>query len=133
MKTWSKRKKRVIGGLVVLAACLIATGAWPRDKKTLASIGTVAELPESDLRKGRLVLTNTITKPVGLFFLGTESFVNGTWQFVAEPVLTLRGVAPGKSISFQFSPPQGTNKWRGVLEVSKPVNGVVGFGLKLIV
>ena len=116
-------------------ACLIAIGVWPRDRKTLASIGAVAELPESDLRKGHLVLTNTTTRELIVIGCGTEVFVNGNWQFAPDPRLSreLVLVAPGKSSNFQFSPPQGTNKWRGVLEVSEPANGVVGFVVKLSV
>lgn len=120
MKMGSKRKKWAIGGTIVLAACLIVIGIMPKEKKLLASLSSVAEMPESDLSKGRLVLRNTTTNQLVLVVCGSETFTNGTWHMVADRFLSPWPLDPGKSIELKFDPPSGKNKWRGVLQVCEP-------------
>lgn len=120
MKTLSNRKRWAIGGTIVLAACLVVIGIMPREEKPLASLGSVAEAPESDLRNGRLVLRNTTTNQLILIVCGTETFTNGTWHLVADRRLYPWTLEPGKTIDLKFNPSSGTNKWRGVLQVFEP-------------
>ena len=128
MKTWSKRKKWLIGGLVVLVAGLLALRLWPKEKAKLSSLPFVSAEPWLENKQGHFKVTNKGTNSIGLWAIGVEAFVEGSWQtklIRQREYRYYQEVRPSEQVTLHFPPPEGTNKWRGMIQVDVPRQGLL--------
>ena len=121
MKTWSKRKKWVIGGLVVVMVLLLAVRLWPMERPTLASLSSVHESVGPENRQGRFSVQNKSTNLIILQQVGVDVFSEGRWTREGT-ASSSHVLLPGQSGALQFNPPSDSRKWRGVLIVIDPQN-----------
>ncbi len=131
MRTWSKRTKWVIVGLVVLAACLIAIGVWPRKLPSLASLPNLKEQPGPENRKGRFTISNTGTNTIEFVVMGAEVCSNGVWMPAGIRQQNFRTARPGQTVVVEIEPPWATNKWRGEIAVLEKKQGIGDFTARL--
>ena len=121
MKAWSRRKKWLTGGLVVVMVLLLAVRLWPMERPTLASLSSVHESVGAENRQGRFSVQNKSTNLIILQQVGVDVFSEGRWttERTTSPGHVL---LPGQSGALQFNPPSDSRRWRGVLIVFDPQN-----------
>lgn len=126
----SKRLVIMVVCVILIAGTFLTLTIPRRKSQPLASFTYIGTVTNLTVRYGRFSISNCCDKPIH-YMPGLVQLSDGTFRVVQSPGLFSRELQPHCVETFDLAVPEGTSRWRGLLNVGQEKKGLASLPLRL--